>query len=62
MSWQSKPNQTDIPQLCKLGIHSPGVWKTNVEPDYYVEVTLIVKRRWCGRCKAMQYKEIERHL
>jgi hypothetical protein len=61
MSWATKPSQTDTPLLCRMGIHSLGDWKTNVEPDLFVEVTLVVKRRWCTRCKAMNYKELERH-
>lgn len=46
--------------LCKLGLHSPAEWRRNVEPDFHAEVTLVVERRWCGRCGAMQYRELKR--
>ncbi len=60
MSWTKNPN-IEQRGLCKIGLHDAGEWKTNVEPDSLVEVTLVVKRRWCNKCKAMQYKELERH-
>lgn len=60
MSWVRNPRIKKIPRLCKIGLHTPGSWKTNVEPDFLVEVTLTVKRRYCSRCKAMDYREIKR--
>lgn len=62
MNWVKKPGTIDTPFLCKIGLHLPGKWKINVEPDFNVEVTLVVRRRYCERCKAMQYQELERHV
>jgi len=58
--WVLKPG-TKLPLMCRLGLHIPGEIRRNVEPDYEAVVTLVVQRRYCLRCKAMNIKELERH-
>lgn len=60
-TWIFKSRNIQLGLLCKIGLHSPGEWKRSVEPDYYASSTLVVKRRWCSKCGAMQYRELERH-
>lgn len=60
--WVSKPNAVVDSRLCRWGIHSPGEWKKNIEPDVCDAITLVVRRRYCVKCKAMQHQELERHI
>jgi hypothetical protein len=59
--WIDKPHQPK-PFLCRIGLHFPAEWKTSVEPSMRAVATLVVKRRWCTRCKAMEEVTVSSHL